>query len=127
MADNGTIGWQGLLDRLIEALRLPFDCGGLPGAVEPCAGVVRTSTGHALAESVLRAAIEAAQDAGAADVAWRLQESDAEQTYHRTRALMAGLLPALAATDQLSLGGEPAVRCQSGPGGVGVHRRGVRA
>jgi EAL domain-containing protein (putative c-di-GMP-specific phosphodiesterase class I) len=114
LGDDGTIGWQGLLDRLIEALRLPLDCGGLPGAVEPCAGVVRTPPGHALAEPVLRAAIEAAQDARAADVAWRLQESDAEKTYRRTRALLVGLLPALAATDQLSLVYQPRVTFRSG-------------
>src|SRR5689334_21491588 len=28
LADDGTSSWEGLLDRLIQALRLPFDCAG---------------------------------------------------------------------------------------------------
>jgi EAL domain-containing protein (putative c-di-GMP-specific phosphodiesterase class I)/GGDEF domain-containing protein len=114
LADDGTAAWQSMLDRLIAALRLPFDCAGLPGAVEPCAGVVRTHAGSAKAEPVLRAAMAAAQDARAADVGWRLQESDAEGAYHRTRALLAGLPQALAATDQLSLAYQPRLAFQSG-------------
>jgi EAL domain-containing protein (putative c-di-GMP-specific phosphodiesterase class I) len=114
LADDGTLSWQDKLDRLIAALRLPFDCAGLPGAVEPYAGLVRTHADHANAEPVLRAAIEAAQDARAADVGWRLQESDAEGAYHRTRALLAGLPLALAATDQLSLAYQPRLAFRSG-------------
>ncbi len=114
LADDGTPAWQGMLDRLIEGLRLPFDCAGLPGAVEPCAGVVRTQGGYTEAETVLRAAMEAAQDARSADVGWRLRQADAEPAYHRTRALLAGLPLALASTDQLSLAYQPRLAFRSG-------------
>jgi EAL domain-containing protein (putative c-di-GMP-specific phosphodiesterase class I) len=114
LPDDGSTAWQGVLERLIEALRLPFDCAGLPGAVEPCAGLVRVPSGQAEGEILLRAAMAAAQDARSADVAWLLQESDAEKAYHRTRTLLASLPLALAAPDQLSLVYQPRMELGSG-------------
>jgi EAL domain-containing protein (putative c-di-GMP-specific phosphodiesterase class I) len=95
-------------------LRLPFDCAGLPGAVEACAGIARTRASHADVDPALRSAMVAAQDARSADVAWRLQEADAEKVYHRTRAVLTGLPLALAATNQLSLAYQPRLELQSG-------------
>jgi EAL domain-containing protein (putative c-di-GMP-specific phosphodiesterase class I) len=114
LPDDGTGGWQPLLESLVKALRQPFDCAGLPGAVEPCAGLVRVPSGRSEGELVLRAAMAAAQDARSADIAWRLQESDAEKSYHRTKALLAGLPVALAATDQLSLAYQPRMALGTG-------------
>ena len=114
LADDGGTFWQALVENLVGELRLPLDCNGLPGAVEPSVGLARWRAGDGRAEDMLLAAMAAAQDARDSDVAWRLQEAGANRPSHRLRGLVAGLPVALAASDQLSLAYQPRIDLHSG-------------
>jgi EAL domain-containing protein (putative c-di-GMP-specific phosphodiesterase class I) len=114
LPDDGTTVWQSLVEGLIEQLRLPLECGGLPGAVAPSAGLVRFGTGDVKAGCILHQAMAAACEARELDVAWRLHDHAADSAHHRLRTLLAGLPVALTATDQLSLVYQPRIDLQSG-------------
>src|SRR5208337_3631618 len=93
VSDDGGTGWQALVQHVVDSLQQPLDNAGLPGAIAPCAGLVRCRAGEIDVQDVLRGAIAAAQDARAADTAWRLDDGGAVRDYRRLHALLAGLAP----------------------------------
>src|SRR5579871_939735 len=112
---NGSGGVaERLLEPLLRRFRDPLEHEGIPGMVSPSAGLVRFRLGEVDGRDALRAAMAAAQDARRSDRIWLLRDSTSESDPQRIPALLRGLRPALAATDQLSLVYQPRIDMRSG-------------
>ena len=114
LPDDGGTGWQAKVRALIGKLREPLDCDGLPGAIVPSAGLARFIPGTTSVEDTVLAALVAALDARTTDESWLLLDAGAGQAQKRIQLLLAGLRPALSASDQLSLVYQPRIELRSG-------------
>jgi EAL domain-containing protein (putative c-di-GMP-specific phosphodiesterase class I)/GGDEF domain-containing protein len=110
---NSSSGMAATL-QLLDRFRAPLECEGIPGMVSPCVGLVRFRAGEVDGRELLRTAMAAAQDARRSDQTCLLRDSTGDGEPQRIPALLRGLRPALAASDQLSLVYQPRIDMQSG-------------
>ena len=105
---------ESLSGLLLESLKLPVPCKGIPIQTQAAIGLLPLHPGVADHASWLRLSISAADYASGFSEGWAWFTPELESTHQRSFALLGGIGPALLANDQFRLEYQPKLSMKDG-------------